>query len=252
MRISFKNAIVLAAWMTCAVISAQPLVWDQPSKEYAAKSGETNVTFTFAVTNVAATNVVIRSVRTSCGCTVAKLPKLPWELGPGASGTLDVVMDFRGKRGTVSKVVSVDSTAGVKLLIVKVVIPEGDSRANNIMMALADRQAVFRNDCASCHVQPTIGKTGAALYATACGICHEAEHRASMVPDLKALNKPTDHAYWHTWVTKGKEKSLMPAFARAEGGPLDDQQVASLVEYLTQRFRPRPVVAPPAPPPLPQ
>ena len=34
----------------------------------------------------------------------------------------------------------------------------------NIQNALADRQAVFKGDCASCHVEKGVGKMGAELY----------------------------------------------------------------------------------------
>ncbi|MBM3834512.1 MAG: DUF1573 domain-containing protein [Verrucomicrobia bacterium] len=232
---SYSWMILILAALYCPAAlqaTAQPLVWDAISKEYAAKLGETNIYFTFTATNLSSEEVLIRAVRGSCGCTIPKLPALPWRIGPGASGQMEVLVDIRGKRGNLSKVVSVDSSAGLSLLAVNVKIPE--NRELNLQLAKADRQAVFKNECATCHVYPTFGKTGEALYTAACGICHESDHRASMVPDFKALLKPTDANYWETWVRKGKEGSLMPAFARSEGGPLDDAQIKSLVEYLTK------------------
>ena len=216
----------------------QPLVWDATSKKYDAQKGETNAFFAFNVTNASPAEVVVSAVRTSCGCTIAKVPTLPWRLAPNASGQMEIKVDLRGKRGLLSKIVSVDSSAGLSLLTVNVNIPEPDPREMNRMLAQADRQAVFRNDCVTCHVRPAIGKTGGALYSAACGVCHEAEHRATMVPDLKALNKPTDLNYWDTWVRFGKPGTLMPAFSKASGGPLEDDQVESLVAYLTDHFRP--------------
>ncbi|MEW6161580.1 MAG: cytochrome c, partial [Verrucomicrobiota bacterium] len=134
--------------------------------------------------------------------------------------------------------------AGTKYLTVRAIIPDTgqDNRSRNMMIAMANRQAIFKNDCASCHAHPTVGKKGEALYQAACGICHEAEHRASMVPDLTALKNPTSKEYWELWVTKGKPGTLMPAFAKSEGGPLDEEQVASLVDYLTHHYPPRPRV----------
>lgn len=215
-------------------VGAQPLVWDAVSKEHSAKVGETNVQFTFVVTNISPAEVFIRAVRTSCGCTVARIPTLPWRIGPGTNEQMEVVVDIRGKRGVLSKVISVDSSGGFSLLSVNVKIPE--DRSLNLQLAKADRQAVFKNDCASCHSYPTLGKTGEPLFQAACGICHEAEHRATMVPDLKTLAKPTNHDYWEAWVRRGKEGSLMPAFAKAYGGPLDDDQIKSLVDYLAKKF----------------
>ena len=61
-----------------------------------------------------------------------------------------------------------------------------------------------------------------------------------MVPDLKALKTEIDSDYWHNWVTHGKPGSLMPGFTAREGGPLNDKQIDSLVEFLTNAF-PRPL-----------
>jgi mono/diheme cytochrome c family protein len=95
---------------------------------------------------------------------------------------------------------------------------------------------VFRGDCARCHVTPTVGKKGGELYTTACAICHEAPHRATMVPDLRAIKTPTGKEFWTQWISNGKPGSLMPAFASALGGPLNDEQIQSLAELLTQHF----------------
>jgi cytochrome c553 len=216
----------------------QPLVWDAVSKSYSAKPGETNALFRFSVTNASSTEITINSVRTSCGCTVAKLPVLPWRLAPGTKGDIEVDLDLRGKRGTLTKTVSVDSTAGFAVLMVAANIPEPSERERNQMLALGDRQAIFRNDCASCHARPAEGKKGFALFQAACAICHEAEHRASMVPDLRVVGKVTPADYWRMWVTQGKPGSLMPGFAKAEGGPLDDEQIKSLVDYLANHYPP--------------
>jgi mono/diheme cytochrome c family protein len=94
-----------------------------------------------------------------------------------------------------------------------------------------DRQAVFRNDCASCHVAPTVGKQGAELFQAACAICHSAAHRAGMVPDLGIAREPRDAAYWRKWIREGKVGTLMPGFAVAHGGPLTEEQIESLIAF---------------------
>ena len=99
-------------------------------------------------------------------------------------------------------------------------------------IAKVDRQAVFKNDCAICHMSRGQYKYGKELYDADCGICHEAEHRASMVPDLHSLKVPTNTDFWQTWIAHGKAGSFMPAFATSDGGPLSDMQVASLAAYL--------------------
>jgi mono/diheme cytochrome c family protein len=214
--------------------------WDARIKEYKAKPGESAHLFTFKVTNVSVKEAVINSVDTSCGCTVAKLPSQPWLLAPGANGELQATVDWRGKWGVLIKTITLATSAGPRVLTVKV--DAGDlpadteqmsRRTGNLRIAAADRQAVFKNECAKCHAEPAAGKTGAALYRVACAICHDTPHPAnSMVPNLWALNHPTDRAFWQQWVAHGKINSLMPAFAKSEGGPLSEEQIDSLAGYL--------------------
>jgi mono/diheme cytochrome c family protein len=104
------------------------------------------------------------------------------------------------------------------------------------MAAKADRQAVFRGHCAACHTWPAAQRTGESLFQKACGICHISEDRANFVPDLTALKHPTDANFWRDWIVHGKPGTLMPAFAIAEGGILDTNQVESLVDYLVKNY----------------
>lgn len=223
--------------------SAMPpgvLAWDAEVKEVSLKPGEVDAHYVFYFTNVSSGNVVITSAAASCGCTVPKLPPVPWTNAPGAVGEIPVNMNVAGKSGVVFKTVTINSDKGPKMLTVKANIAAAPAataqpmdRARNQELAKTDRQAVFKGDCARCHVEPARGKYGKDLYEKACGICHEAEHRASMVPDLHALNHDTNPDYWKTWISQGKPNSLMPAFALSQGGPLSDDQIASLVQYLS-------------------
>jgi mono/diheme cytochrome c family protein len=179
-----------------------------------------------------------------------------------------VTMDLRGKSGSVTKTVSVDSSAGFKSLLVKVNMPSEPApattatpatpaaspamdRAKNIQNALADRQAVFKGDCASCHVEKGKGKMGLELYAASCGICHDAEHRAAMVPDLKVPRTQRDLAFWQKWIMEGKPGTMMPAFAQIHGGPLTQEQIDSLTIYLFQNYPKAPKVVAATPPAAP-
>ena len=237
------------------VLAPFPLVFDGEHKEITAEPGATNVVFTFLFTNTTPTEVTIERVHTSCGCTAPRLPALPWRLPAGTNGSFEVAMDVRGKRGQLSKSVYVYTSQGFKSLLVKAVLPAAGmiaaDRMRNMQLAAADRQAVFRGDCARCHADPAHGKSGRELFQAVCAVCHEAEHRADMVPDLRLLKHPTDEAHWRQWATHGKSGTLMPAFSDSEGGPLNAAQIDSLVEYLSARFRspvPGPIPRTPAPP----
>jgi len=229
-----------------AAVNHQPgkagvLEFDATSKHVDLNEDERKAAFAFAVTNRSGNDVTISYINTSCGCTAGKLPSSPWMLKPGEGGYIDVTMDLTGKMGRITKTATVVSSEGSYLLTVSANVPTpaptAMNRSRNLQLAAADRQAVFRGDCAACHVQPTHGKVGRELYEAACGICHEAEHRASMVPDLRTRLRNTDRNYWAKWISDGRAGSLMPAFAGRNGGILTDKQIVSLVDYLEDGYK---------------
>ncbi len=225
--------------------------WDELTKATDAAADQPQAHFTFSFTNISPGNVAIVKVKPSCGCTTAQLPPLPWIVAAGASGQIPLTVNLAGKSGTVFKTVNVSTDKGSKTLMLRInilppVIPmmTDADRARGLAAAKVDRQAVFKNDCATCHAKPAEGKYGPALFNAVCAVCHEAEHRATMVPDLHAIKTPTNVDFWQTWIMHGKPGSLMPAFCTAEGGPLNDMQIASLAIYLNATI---PSKAPPPP-----
>lgn len=256
----FKAAVRVPAPKFPVVTAPQPmtnLVFDAEVKEATLAPEEFDLHFDFALTNVSEVPVIIGSIRTSCGCTIAEAPDLPWKINPGAAGQFGIAMDLRGKRGSITKSVFISTDQGNKTVYVRGIIPvpatmNDDQRARNQMLAKVDRQAVFKGECASCHAAPTINKSGSALFAAACEICHSTAHRAEMVPDLHIATGTRDMAYWKKWITEGKEGTLMPAFAKEHGGPLTDAQIMSLVDWLSKNFASGPVLnTPPNNPGLP-
>jgi len=198
-----------------------------------------NVHFVYGFTNVTGGKVAILDVHPSCGCTTAQLPPLPWIIAPGTNEQFGITVNLTGKSGSFFKQVTVKTDKGLKNLMVKItmlppVVPTltAADRERDMLASKTDRQAVFRGDCALCHVKPGEGKYGQPLYDAVCAICHEAKERSSIVPDLHAIKTPTNVDFWQTWVAHGKPGSLMPAFSTADGGPLSDMQIASLAGYL--------------------
>jgi len=219
------------------------LVFDADEKDYKATAEETTATFTFYATNVWTNTVVIQQVFASCHCTVAHMPATPWILLPGASGAVTAEVDLTDKEdGTFTKTLTFFTSVGERVLTLNVSVPKLSQPTNAaqteaqrkaaMTKATADPMAIFKGDCASCHVEKARGLLGKDLYVAACGICHDSPHRASFVPDLHALKQPTDLDYWKNILAKGKPKTLMPAFAESAGGPLSPMQVTSLVDYL--------------------
>jgi cytochrome c553 len=238
----------------CSRPPGDALVWEPTNLVATVKMGEVTARVTFKVKNVSRTNILVNDVKPSCGCTIAQLPSKPWQIPAKQTGKFDVLVDLRGKSGQLTKEIGVIRADTTNLLMVTVNMPEGftNGMSSNAMdrmfgqqLAGMDRQAIFKNDCVKCHLVPAFGKLGEPLYQAACGICHEAKHRATMVPDLHSLKTEIDPNYWRQMVAHGKPGTLMPASAATEGGSLDDAQINSLVEFLTKEF-PRPVKNAPA------
>lgn len=229
------------------VATLPTLVFDSETKTYDAKVGEASAPFIFNLTNVWTNEVIVERTATSCGCTVAQLPQQPWHVAAGTNGQIKVTVNLAGKPpGLIQKEVTVYTSVGMRLLTVKVNIPavamtEAQRKAN-AEKAMKDRQSIFHrgatadDNCASCHVDKGLGKSGPELYAADCGICHDSSNRASGVPDLQALTavKDTGFDYWKEWISDGgKVGSMMPAFATTHGGPFSEAEINNLAAYLT-------------------
>jgi len=215
------------------------LSFDATLKAVDAVEGQDFAKFLFSFTNVTPNIVTILNVHPGCGCTTAELPPVPWQLVPDTNGEIKLSVNLAGKTGTLFKTVDVFTDKGKKQLMLRININPApaikmteDQKMAGIMAAKVNRQAIFSGDCASCHMKNIAGHYGQDLYKNACAICHEAENRATMVPDLAQLKVPTNEEFWKTWITFGKPGSLMAAFAKSQGGPLDDIQIASLAQYL--------------------
>ncbi|MDE3097982.1 MAG: DUF1573 domain-containing protein [Verrucomicrobiota bacterium] len=197
--------------------------------------------FLFTFTNVSSDRVSILDVQPSCGCTTAQLPPLPWTIPAGGAGKIPVTVNVAAKFGTLFKSLTVSTDKGQKVLWMRITInpaplPKMNAadRARFDQMAKADRQAVFKGNCVTCHVQRGEGKYGEALYDADCAICHEGPDRATMVPSLHDLKVASNFDFWRMWISQGKPGTLMPAFAGADGGPLNDLQINTLARYLVQ------------------
>jgi mono/diheme cytochrome c family protein len=191
------------------------------------------------ITNIVPVPVTILDVHASCGCTTAQIPQRPWTIPPGGSGEIPVTVNLNGMSGPLIKSLTVSTDKGTKDLYMRItilppVIPHltDAERARDLEIAKADRQAVFKNDCVTCHAKSVSGKYSQSLYDAVCAICHNVEQRAAIVPDLHHLKTATNEEFWRTWIAHGKPGTLMPAFSTAEGGPLNDMQIATLVTYL--------------------
>jgi mono/diheme cytochrome c family protein len=238
-EVSFTTNVTCATNITALTNTA--FLWIKKITYITNVINNTNVV---SATNSVPVPVAILNVHPSCGCTTAELPPVPWLIPPGSNGTIKLSVNLAGKSGTLFKTVNFTTEKGKKDLLLRINIappppmPEmtEEQRAAAVATAKADRQAVFKGDCASCHLPKVEGKYGQPLFDALCAVCHQAKKRATMVPDLANLPVPTSEEFWRAWITAGKADSLMPAFAQSQGGPLNDLQIASLATYLNATY----------------
>ena len=227
------------------------LVFDATTKYYDAKISDTSAVFQFNITNIWTNVITVDRVETSCGCTLARLPANPWHISPGEHGAVEATLNLEGKgAGQITKFVTLYLSAngdfiGTRVATLKVTVPERPDankmaqmseadRKAAMLLAKADPQKIFTDaNCAKCHAdRGRKAATGPELYSADCAICHDSPNRASFVPDLHALKVPTNLDYWTAILNYGKTNTMMPAFASFKGGPLNENQVRILAEYL--------------------
>ncbi len=116
---------------TPALVNPLPngiLVFDAETKQTTVNEGEPQANFVFNLQNASKKPLVINAVKTSCGCTVAKVQPLPWILEPQDKGQIAVTMNVLGYADKRTKEVTVYTDQGSKsLTVVAIIKPAGKS-----------------------------------------------------------------------------------------------------------------------------
>lgn len=115
---------VLSAFVA-ATVHAE-LKWDQTILELHPVFGDKEAVGHFKYENTGKTPIHLTSVKTSCGCTVAKSQKD--EVAPGEKGEITATFSIGNHTGTQVKTVTVltdDPTSATTVLTLKAVLPEG-------------------------------------------------------------------------------------------------------------------------------
>jgi hypothetical protein len=102
------------------------LVFDAERKKVKVAAGEVEAQFTFKLINAAKEAVTVERVETSCGCTVAKLPAVPWVLKPREDGEILVTMNLNGVVRSSIRDVAVFTSKGYKMLQVEAVVTSAE------------------------------------------------------------------------------------------------------------------------------
>jgi len=186
----------------------------------------------FVIENVGTDTLVILSTHPSCGCTAAIMEGSP-RIAPGGSSKLHVKFDANNKpEGPIIKTVTISSNSREQSeRIVRIQGRVVKSKlAHKAMMHL---DGLFQGDCAKCHVDKGKGELGARLFEADCAICHGTKADGKPGPELasEAMMKHTPKQ-WKQIIESGIANTAMPAFHTKNKGPLADEEVASLIEYM--------------------
>ena len=185
----------------------------------------------FTIANTGTDTLVITGTRPSCGCTAAVVDES--KVAPGKATRLKVTFDANNKpEGPIIKSVTITSNS-----------LEGSERMVRIQgrvvkSKLAHKSTMhldglFQGDCAKCHVDKGKGELGARLYEADCAICHGLKTDGKPGPELasESMLKHTPKQ-WQSIIENGVPNTAMPAFHTKNKGPLGDEEIASLVEYM--------------------
>ena len=76
------------------------------------------VTYSFLFTNSGDAPLIISNAKGSCGCTVPNYPKEP--IAPGASASIDVTFDSKGRKGKQSKAVTLTANTNPNRKVIRI------------------------------------------------------------------------------------------------------------------------------------
>jgi mono/diheme cytochrome c family protein len=186
----------------------------------------------FVIGNSGKDTLEIFSANPSCGCTVSALSKK--RIAPGDTAHLGIQFDPHNKaEGPVTKTISVVSNSKKdpqKVLRIHGTIYKSKLAHNGEMMHL---DGVFQGNCASCHVEKGKGELGAKLYEADCAICHGSKADNKPGADITSDDMMNhDAKSWKEIISEGRANTNMPAFGLKHKGPLNEEEIASLVDYL--------------------
>jgi mono/diheme cytochrome c family protein len=97
---------------------------------------------------------------------------------------------------------------------------------------------LFKGQCAACHVAKGKGKTGEALFVADCAMCHGLNATGGVAPSLvkQNYNDPAQKARMKDIISNGAPHNPeMPPFSLAKGGPLNEAEIDSLVNFIVYK-----------------
>jgi len=189
----------------------------------------------FSLQNIGDETLIIKGIKSSCGCTAAMMESK--EIPPGKEAKIQIVVDTTGKELNIEKTITVISNDSLRpeiVLSVSLVVEPGIHADFDMGVSL------FSPRCASCHADSGKGLQGKALYEAICYQCHGKKGEGKTAPSLNTIQyiKKSDD-YLYNWIANGQQGSAMAGYSREKGGPLSREQINSLAKFLRQLSSPR-------------
>ena len=177
----------------------------------------------------------VHKAKSECGCTATDFQGCL--LRPGSSVALKIIVDTTLKQGPVTKdmmVYSDDPQRPIARLYIAMDVKDAHGK-----MTRAERTKIFTDErCKRCHVDEGVGQFGKELFEADCAMCHRRQESGILsAPIIEGkLAAGADAAFWQhvrAVISEGsKSNASMPGFLADNGGPLTEEQIASLVAYL--------------------
>ena len=209
--------------LTRSLVHAQPVTrFGQTTHDFGNVSETDQVKYDFEFSNAGDEDLMIEEVVASSGRTKAVASSNI--VKPGEKGFIRVIMDLRGEKGIFSKTIAVhtnDPIIPVTTLSVKITVKD------QIHMAQYKASEIFAGECKGCHVDQGVGKRGWDLFKADCFMCHNAGKKTSLSTMSK---KPAEEL--RRSIREGVNNTLMPGFHIEKGGPLNDEEITSLIELI--------------------
>jgi len=159
-------------------------------------------------------------------------------VAPHSSEPLMVVMDTSMKQGVVKKDITVKSNDPKNP--VSTIYVTAEVKNPHADMGKDVQAKIFQGRCAACHVNDGIGKQGEVLYLADCSMCHGFRGGGAVAPALTHMD------YGNREIVDAMRKIIsegstihrsMPGFSKRKGGPLSDEDIESLLQYLAWRSK---------------
>ncbi len=146
-------------------------------------------------------------------------------LKPGEKGKIRVEVNIRGKFGKIMKTIQVVTND-----------PERRQTTLSVIMIVKDlfhmkkyrADEIFSGACRVCHLDRGSGRKGQDLFINDCMMCHNVSKSA---PPLAHMRLKTREELEKA-VREGVGKTSMPAWDARHGGPLSEEQIRGLVDYI--------------------